>query len=271
MAFALEGTPKNNPSLATSPNSILFTPRFYQSSQLIDEDKLNGLMACGNALSMLQNFTAQYTLGQEHKVLTLQDVAQLVNNDTLTVDERITLESVKQALRKELSGRIIQANYSKTSYIIIDVNFKQNPLSTFSKYSSKLTSAEIIANHTCQDETVQYLEYFNQKGLVINDLTQPLISVSLKALDRINRTAADHSDKFIASTEPEINLVPELCSIFGLTAEIRALSKLLPSLIIHTNDTQLAFDKIARLEDSLEYRIKDKKLKKRVRTDDNDG
>lgn len=114
-------------------------------------------------------------------------------------------------------------------------------------------------------ESIQYLEYFKQKGQEITDLTQPLVSVSIKALDRINRTAADHSNKFIASTEPDINLVPELCSIFGLTAEIRALSKLFPSLIIHINDTRQAFRKIAVLEESLGYSINSPKLKKRVR------
>lgn len=92
------------------------------------------------------------------------------------------------------------------------------------------------------------------------------MSVSIKALDRINRTAADQSHKFIASTEPDINLVPELCSIFGLTAEIRALSKLFPALLIHVNDTRAAFNKIAVLEESLGYTIHSPQLKKRVRS-----
>ena len=66
------------------------------------------------------------------------------------------------------------------------------------------------------------------------------------------------------STEQDIHLVPELCSIFGLTAEIRALSKLLPALIVHLNDTRQSFDKIAVLEKSLGFEIKDAKLKKKV-------
>lgn len=136
MDYALEGMPKNNPSLVASPDTILFTPWFEQSVQLIDTERLNTLMAHDNALTMLNNYVTRYTLGSEHRSLTLQDVASAETSETWTDADRDVLQSIKLSLRKELSGRIIQANYSKTSYIVIDVNFKQNPLSSFSKNTS---------------------------------------------------------------------------------------------------------------------------------------
>jgi hypothetical protein len=136
MDYALEGMPKNNPSLVASPDSILFVPWFEQSAQLIDTEKLTSLMAHDNALNMLNNYVNQYTLGADHRPITLPDITSAETSDTWTETERGVLQTVKLSLRKELSGRIIQANYSKTSYIVIDVNFDQNPLSSFSKNTS---------------------------------------------------------------------------------------------------------------------------------------
>ncbi len=94
-------------------------------------------MAHDNALAMLNNYVRQYTLGPEHKPITLQDIASVDTTAPWTDAERDVLHSVRLSLRKELSGRIIRADYSKTSYIVIDVNFKQTPLSSFSKNTSK--------------------------------------------------------------------------------------------------------------------------------------
>lgn len=145
MDYALEGMPKNNPSLFASPDAVLFTPWFAQSTQLIDTEKLNSLMAHDNALNMLHTYVKQYTLGAEHRPIALSDIASAERSAEWSESERDVLQSVKLSLRKELSGRIIQANYSKTSYIVIDVNFNLTPLSSFSKSTSESLRRSILA------------------------------------------------------------------------------------------------------------------------------
>jgi hypothetical protein len=138
--YALEGLPKNA-SLAIKPGAMLFAPWFAQSAQLIDCDRLTSLMASDNALVVLENYAKQFVLGPEHAPVTLQELAALESApDAMSEETRKVLTEVRVALRRELSGRIIRANYSNTSYIVLDVNFKQTPLSSFKKSASKSPS-----------------------------------------------------------------------------------------------------------------------------------
>jgi aubergine len=100
-----------------------------------------------------------------------------------------------EAAKKELCGAIIMTSYNSKTYRVHDLNKDMNPLNTFTR----------------NDKQISFVDYYKQSyGVVIRQNTQPLIECLPNARDR----RAGRLEKIL--------LVPELCSLTGLTDKMRS-------------------------------------------------
>jgi aubergine-like protein len=100
-----------------------------------------------------------------------------------------------EAAKKELCGSIVMTSYNSKTYRVDDLNPNINPTTTFRK----------------NDKEISLIDYYKQSyDVVIRQHTQPLLECLPNARDR----RAGRTEK--------IWLVPELCSMTGLTDKMRS-------------------------------------------------
>ncbi|XP_041985328.1 piwi-like protein Siwi [Aricia agestis] len=137
-----------------------------------------------------------------HKVLRLDTVHQMLAEYANTKGANF-----KRIFLEDVVGKIVMTDYNKKTYRVDDVNWSENPRSTFKT----------------KDGDISYLDYyFKRYNIRIKDATQPLLVSRSKARD-------------IRAGLPElVYLVPELCRQTGLADDMRANFQLMRALDKHT-------------------------------------
>ncbi|XP_039081538.1 piwi-like protein 3 [Hyaena hyaena] len=139
-----------------------------------------------------------------HKLLRMQTAYDLI----MHVDSKSQRKDIKD-ITKELVGSIVFTKYNNRTYRVDAINWEETPRSTFKKSGG---------------EEITFVDYYKeQHGLVVTDLTQPLL-VS-KGKWKKSQQDTPH--------EP-IMLVPELCYLTGLTDEMRKDYRVMRDLAMHT-------------------------------------
>nr|XP_060467758.1 piwi-like protein 3 [Panthera onca] len=139
-----------------------------------------------------------------HKLLRMQTAYDLI----MHVDNKSQRKDAKE-ISKELVGSIVFTKYNNRTYRVDAINWEETPRSTFKKSGG---------------EEITFVDYYKeQHGLVVTDLTQPLL-VS-KGKWKKSQQDTPH--------EP-IMLVPELCYLTGLTDEMRKDYRVMRDLAMHT-------------------------------------
>lgn len=111
---------------------------------------------------------------------------------------------------REIIGQIVLTRYNNKTYRIDDIEWKENPSHTFD----------------CRGKKISFKEYFQtQYNLEITDMKQPLLVSNPKRKD-IRR----------GLTEP-IRLLPELCTLTGLSDQMRTDFRVMKDLAIHTRQS----------------------------------
>lgn len=111
-------------------------------------------------------------------------------------------EDEKNYLQGLLLGRLAIA-YNNQCYIIGEIDFNLTPLSSFERRDG---------------DSRTYLEHFTNKGLSIRDIHQPMIV---------------HRSSFHSKNRTSLIILPELCRVTGITAELFWSTTFLPSILIH--------------------------------------
>jgi aubergine-like protein len=139
-----------------------------------------------------------------HKVLRTDSVLDLINTtwESSNRNHRLFEENVK----KQLVGFIVVTRYNNRTYRIDEIDWKRNPRSTFVKRTG---------------EKISYVEYYRKTydRAMITDLEQPLL------LHRHRRRGAE---------DELIYLIPELCSMTGITDSMRQDFRVMQDLAAHT-------------------------------------
>ncbi|XP_077286182.1 piwi like RNA-mediated gene silencing protein aubergine [Arctopsyche grandis] len=137
-----------------------------------------------------------------HKVIRTDTV-----HETMKIIQQQAGNNFKGVFCKEIIGQIVLTDYNNKTYRIDDVDWSQNPLSTF----------------VMNEETITYAEYYKKKyQLTIKDLAQPLLCSRAKARD-IRRGCSEI-----------VLLIPELSRMTGLDDKMRADFRLMKSLSNYT-------------------------------------
>ncbi|NWS11840.1 PIWL1 protein, partial [Pachyramphus minor] len=136
-----------------------------------------------------------------HKVLRGETVLDVMHSLHSQVGE----ERFRDTCAKELIGVIVLTRYNNRTYRIDDINWDSNPMGTFRK----------------SDGTeISFLEYYKkQYNIDIGDPKQPVLISQLKK----NR-----------NLEGTVVLIPELCSLTGLTEKMRTDFNMMKDLAVHT-------------------------------------
>ncbi|CAG2118607.1 unnamed protein product, partial [Medioppia subpectinata] len=114
----------------------------------------------------------------------------------------------KEYAQKRLVGCIVLTRYNNKPYRVDDIDFSQNPMSTFDWNGTPVT----------------YVEYFKKSWQVdIKDLKQPLL---------VHRPKPRRGEE--ASDMQMICLIPEICYMTGLTDDIRADNRVMRDIASHT-------------------------------------
>ncbi|XP_027588832.1 piwi-like protein 1 [Pipra filicauda] len=136
-----------------------------------------------------------------HKVLRGETVLDVMHSLHSQVGE----ERFRDACAKELIGLIVLTRYNNRTYRIDDINWDSNPMATFRKSDG----AEIT-----------FLEYYKkQYNIDIGDPKQPVLISQLKKSRNVEGTVV---------------LIPELCSLTGLTEKMRTDFNMMKDLAAHT-------------------------------------
>ncbi|XP_071428127.1 piwi-like protein 1 [Pithys albifrons albifrons] len=137
-----------------------------------------------------------------HKVLRGETVLDFMHSLYSQVGE----ERFKDTCAKELIGLIVLTRYNNRTYRIDDINWDNNPMGTFRKSDGS---------------EISFLEYYRkQYGIDITDPKQPVL---------ISQTKRNRGN-----VEGSVVLIPELCSLTGLTEKMRADFNMMKDLAIHT-------------------------------------
>ena len=101
------------------------------------------------------------------------------------------------AVKAALEGQIVMTLYNKKTYRVDEVDFSQNPMSTFHLRK--------------EDKEVSYVDYYRSRypNARVNDMKQPLL------VSRPSRRDLNRGD------DKPIFLIPEICSMTGLSEEQR--------------------------------------------------
>ncbi|KAJ6235251.1 piwi-like protein [Anaeramoeba flamelloides] len=120
-----------------------------------------------------------------------------------------TDEKFRSILRKDLIGQVVMTRYNNRSYIINDIDFEKNPSFEFQNKENK---------------TVSLFEYYrNVYHKNITDRNQPLLVLKKFRTDREGNKIQEFS-----------YLIPELCSMTGLTNRMRENFYLMQEISRHT-------------------------------------
>ncbi|KAJ7410675.1 Piwi-like protein 1 [Willisornis vidua] len=137
-----------------------------------------------------------------HKVLRGETVLDFMHSLYSQVGE----ERFRDTCAKELIGLIVLTRYNNRTYRIDDINWDNNPMGTFRKSDGS---------------EISFLEYYRkQYGIDIADPKQPVL---------ISQTKRKRGN-----VEGSVVLIPELCSLTGLTDKMRSDFSMMKDLAIHT-------------------------------------
>ncbi|BFZ18411.1 hypothetical protein BsWGS_21450 [Bradybaena similaris] len=161
----------------------------------------------GFATSILR-YEAGNLLGVDivHKILRIDTFLDCLYNLSRPFQKE-DLKFFHAAAIKNFVGTIVMTRYNNATYRVDDIDWESRPTSTFEKGGVQMT----------------YIDYFNQRyGLSIEDEDQPLLVV--KPTERDRRRGERRN----------LYLVPELCTITGLSEEVRSDFNVMKDLAIHT-------------------------------------
>jgi aubergine-like protein len=125
----------------------------------------------------------------------------------------------KNEIRNEISGAIVMTRYNNRTYRIDDVDYEQNPRSSF---TLKKTG-----------KPISYMEYYGIINQKIRDDNQPLLVVREK--------------KRGSQEEKKIYLIPELCTLTGISDSVRKDYKTMNE--IHKTTKPQSKERIKELEE----------------------
>lgn len=140
-------------------------------------------------------------LNYESSVLLMCDVSHKILRTNTVLDEmydiyNTTRGNFQDEVTKRLVGQIVLTRYNNKTYKIDDIDFASSPQSTFEK---------------ADGSQISYVAYYKQHHSIdIHDMKQPML-VSMPKKKDIRR----------GQNKP-IYLLPELCTLTGLTDEARA-------------------------------------------------
>lgn len=122
----------------------------------------------------------------------------------------------KEALEAELIGQVVLTRYNNKTYKIEGVEWNTKVSDTFDTMTRDPSSKEFVKSK------ISYVEYYRkQYDLVIRDVKQPLLVTTPKKSDA-------------RKTITVIHLVPELCTLTGLTDDHRKDYQVMKKLAEHT-------------------------------------
>eukprot|EP01118_Nematostelium_gracile_P015603 TRINITY_DN6283_c0_g1_i1.p1 TRINITY_DN6283_c0_g1~~TRINITY_DN6283_c0_g1_i1.p1 ORF type:complete len:687 (+),score=144.02 TRINITY_DN6283_c0_g1_i1:108-2168(+) len=205
-------------------DQMLFTPSF------VGDDVLNGRKELFSKVEELLSLTE------------VDPIVKKIKGEGDWIQENAT------DLRKVVNGRIGITPYNEISYIIRDVDFKRNPLSSLT---------------TKNNQTSTFQEYYLQKrGITIADVTQPLLvegSVPRRDFEPIsddwqlpNRSARGKGR--------DCAIIPELTVICGITYEMFIFARFLTLIWYHIQ----VYIKMDKFEASIGFQFENKKLLKQA-------
>jgi len=115
---------------------------------------------------------------------------------------------------KQLVGAVVLTRYNNKTYRIDDIAWDKNPESTFTSYTG---------------EEMSYIDYYKKAyNKTLSDAGQPLL---------INRPKESKGPAKKGRQLEVICLIPELCSMTGLTDAIRADFRVMKDIAVHTRVT----------------------------------
>eukprot|EP00112_Aurelia_sp_Birch-Aquarium-sp1_P026327 Seg928.2 transcript_id=Seg928.2/GoldUCD/mRNA.D3Y31 product="Piwi-like protein 2" protein_id=Seg928.2/GoldUCD/D3Y31 len=139
-----------------------------------------------------------------HRLLRVESVLQFMYDFYQKKPNNFQSEVIKA-----LVGSIVLTRYNNKTYRIDDIEWNKNPQATFTYHSG---------------EEMSYVEYYKKAyNKTIDDLEQPLL---------IHRPKPKKGQR--APVNEVICLVPELCSMTGLTDEIRSDFRVMKDISAHT-------------------------------------
>ncbi|CAL1531960.1 unnamed protein product [Lymnaea stagnalis] len=116
-------------------------------------------------------------------------------------------EEFKRRATKDLVGVIVMTRHNNKTYRVDDINWNGRPTDSFEKKGEQIT----------------YVDYYKQHwNLPITDLEQPLL-VSKPTEKDLRR-----------GEEKNLHLIPELCTITGLSEQMRTDFNIMRDLAVHT-------------------------------------
>ena len=175
-----------HPNQSTAVGQDIMMLRGYRTAANIHDDN-----------KMLMNFEGSHKLVQRKNVLEVMGAIRHASGGS----------NFQEAIRTALIGKLVVTSYNKRAYRVEDVDFSQNPRSTF---QTKDGSAMVFADY-----------FRNTHNSTIRDERQPLLTV----IPNNSRSRAGEPK------ERDIKLVPELCNIAGLTDSQRNDNRLKMDLI----------------------------------------
>ncbi|XP_022914528.2 piwi-like protein Ago3 [Onthophagus taurus] len=144
----------------------------------------------------------------QHRVLRTDTALKLIYELRMTGREKY-----KDLIQSALLGAVVLTKYNNKTYIIDDIIWDATPSSTFETKTGKVMS---------------YLEYYQvHHGITIVDRQQPL----LLHVQKIRTNTAE------GVAERQIMLVPELCTLTGLTEEMRGNYRIMKDVAMYTRIT----------------------------------
>lgn len=163
-------------------------------------------------------------LQYETKVMLQADISHKILRSDTVFDSMCDIYNrnpnrYRDELVRQLVGSIVLTRYNNKTYRIDDIDFNQNPKSKF-KTSSRKFRGDGDAG---QEVEISYCDYYQkQHDLRITDLEQPLLVSRPKKSD-IRR-----------GQEGNFYLVPELCTLTGLSDEVFSNYQIMKDIAVHT-------------------------------------
>ncbi|NXF07779.1 PIWL1 protein, partial [Smithornis capensis] len=137
-----------------------------------------------------------------HKILRSETALDLMHSLHSQVGE----ERFRDSCAKELIGIVVLTRYNNRTYKIDDIDWDNSPMGTFRKSDGS---------------EISYMEYYKkQYNIDISDPKQPVLISQL----RRNR----------GNMQGSVVLIPELCSLTGLTDKMRSDFHMMKDLAVHT-------------------------------------
>jgi len=170
-------------------------------------------------VTAINNFDAGLLLMAEvsHKVLRTDSVLDCLNETYKTCKSN---DIFMTTMTKKLVGQIVLTRYNNKTYRVDDLAWGKTPKDTFKSDAAGGTE-------------ISYLDYFSRTyGRDIVDKDQPL----LVSRPKVSKKEKEIYEKKFGKPmeEKEVHLIPELCSLTGLTDEARADFGIMKDVSAHT-------------------------------------